>query len=219
MPVEMKRIKQVFGDRALIRRLSAVEKKGSLFIPLTHKAKPKQSEIWLGVIEHLGSGMRYPDAYGVKAGDVVGIEFTGSNCESFQGDDRESYVWVMEEFLTVIDLGAVEAFRKNVAYDGLGLRPVGPYALVEPAPEEETRNGITIPEGSKDAQRTGRVVAVSDGEIRGGDLYPLSLSVGDDILFGRYSGSWLRLGTKDYLMMKQEDVIASMVKSKVTANV
>lgn len=220
MPVEMNRIARVFGDRALVRRLSSPEKRGGLFLPVTNANKPKQQEIWFGVIEHLGSDMRYPDAYGVKVGDLVGVEFTGSHCETFTGDDKHTHVWVAEEFLAVKDSGYIEAELNGKKWSGNidALIPLGNYVLAQADEEQDTRNGIAIPESARELQRTGEVLAVSAGEVRGSELYPLSIAPKATILFGRYSGQKMALADKEFLLMKQEDIIAEMAKAPEVAH-
>lgn len=220
MSVEVAKISRLFGDRVLVKVLGRTEKRGSLFVPASClKEKGKQSDLWWGVVESLGNGARYPDAYNLKNGDIVGIDSIGAQCERMTDLEGDEHVWVPEEFLAVKDLGRIAAFRENRPWDKskVGLKPMGPFSLVRPLPEEESRGGIRIPDSARQAQKQGHVIEVSDGTINGGILDYLYVRKDTEVLFGRFSGSWARLD-EDLLLMKQEDVIAEMVKEPELIN-
>lgn len=207
----MSRIGRVFGDRILLRKLDRPEKTKGILVPLSYiKNKPKEQELWYGVIEAFGLDSRYQDAYGLKIGDIVGINDIGISNASFIGDDEQEHYWVMEEFLVAKDEGRVVAFRNDQLYEGVGLTPLGAYSIVEAYPEEEKRGGVHIPHTSQDGSLIGRVLDVSQGEVRSGELKPLHVRNYSDVLFGKYSGLHARLG-KDYLLIKEEDLIAEIV--------
>lgn len=204
MTIELSRLKNLLGDRILIRPLLRPEKRGAIFVPASAlKDKGKQADVWFGEVEALGRDAKYPDAYGVKVGDVVGVEFIGRQCETLKTDDGEEHCWVAEEFLAVIDQGRVKAHVKGVKWTGkaAGLLPIGAYVLVRPDPEEETHGGIHIPHNAREAQKEGVVLAASAGELVGRELDALPVEVGAHVLFGRYSGSWVRVD-EELLLMK-----------------
>jgi chaperonin GroES len=226
MSIDVTSIKSLLGDRILIRPLARPEKRGRLMLPAaTAKEKAAQSDIWWGVVEALGRDARYPDAYKIAVGDVVGCSAIGRQCETITGADREEHVWVAEEFIAAKDAGRVMAWREGRKRGpDVGIVPVGPYVLVRPDEEEDTRNGVHLPMSSREAQKMGESLAVSEGDCATGELVPLHVEAGSRILFGRYSGSWVKID-EELLLMKQEDIIGVMeperaqAKSKETAYV
>ena len=87
----------------------------------------------------------------------------------------------------------------------VNIRPLADRVLVEPLPAEtQTASGLFIPDSAQDKQFKGIVVAVGTGKKD----EPLTVKVGDTVLYGKYSGSELRLDGKDYLMMREEDILA-----------
>ena len=77
--------------------------------------------------------------------------------------------------------------------------------------EEEvgtTRGGLIIPDSAKDKPQAGTVVSVGKGKTNeGGKLFPLAVKEGDSILFGKYSGTEIKLDGEDFLIMKEEEVL------------
>ncbi len=90
----------------------------------------------------------------------------------------------------------------------INLKPLGDRILVAPVPEKSTTlSGLIIPESAKDKPREGLVVAVGPGKrTEAGQLVPIDVKPGDKILFGRYSGSDLKLDDVDYIVMHATDV-------------
>ena len=85
------------------------------------------------------------------------------------------------------------------------LKPLADRVLVLPAPaEEKTIGGIIIPDTAKEKPQQGVVVAVGNGKKD----EPMELKVGDVVLYGKYAGTELSLEGKDYLIMRQSDVVA-----------
>jgi chaperonin GroES len=77
--------------------------------------------------------------------------------------------------------------------------------LVEAAPaEEKTASGIIIPDAAKEKPQRGTVVAVGPGKKD----EPMTVNVGDTILYGKYSGTEIQVEGKDYLMMRESDIFA-----------
>jgi len=87
----------------------------------------------------------------------------------------------------------------------LKLHPLGDRVLVEPAPaEEKTISGIIIPDTAKEKPQKGRVVAIGTGKKD----EPLTVKVGDNILYGKYAGTELTIDGKEYLIMRESDIFA-----------
>jgi len=91
----------------------------------------------------------------------------------------------------------------------MNFKPLHDRVLVERIePEDKTAGGIIIPDTAKDKPTEGKVVAVGKG-IRGkdGSHLPLDVKPGDRVLFGKWSGTEITLEGKDYLVMKESDII------------
>ena len=90
------------------------------------------------------------------------------------------------------------------------IQPLGDRILVEPLEaEEKTSGGIVIPDTAKEKQQKGKVVAVGKGRVSDeGKLTPLEVKVNDQVLFGRYSGTEVKIGATDYLIVKEDDILA-----------
>ena len=89
------------------------------------------------------------------------------------------------------------------------IRPLQDRIIVERIEgDEKTASGLYIPDSAKEKPQQGRVVAVGKGRVReDGSLQPLDLKKGDRILFGKYSGSDIKLDNSEYLIMREEDVL------------
>ncbi len=90
------------------------------------------------------------------------------------------------------------------------VQPLADRVLVEPLEaEEKTAGGIVIPDSAKEKQQKGKVVAVGKGRItEDGKVTPLEVKVNDQVLFGRYSGTEVKVGAGDYLIIKEDDILA-----------
>jgi chaperonin GroES len=90
------------------------------------------------------------------------------------------------------------------------IRPMHDRILVERIEEQEVRKGgIIIPDTAKEKPQEGRVVAAGSGKVsEDGKRLPMDVKVGDKILFGKYSGSEVKLDDKEYLILREEDVLA-----------
>jgi chaperonin GroES len=89
------------------------------------------------------------------------------------------------------------------------LRPLHDRILVKRIEEEEVRRGgIIIPDTAKEKPQEGKVIAVGTGKVTDdGKKIPLDVKAGDRILFGKYSGSEVKIDDEEYLIMKEEDVL------------
>ena len=77
------------------------------------------------------------------------------------------------------------------------------------------RGGIIIPDTAKEKPQEGKVVAVGKGKLNdGGKRIPLDVHTGDHILFGKYSGSEVNVEDDDYVIMREDDVLAILEKDK-----
>ena len=75
--------------------------------------------------------------------------------------------------------------------------------------EEKTKGGIIIPDTAKEKPQEGKVVAVGTGKVNDdGKKVPLDVKAGDKILFGKYSGSEVKIDDKEFLIMREEDILA-----------
>ena len=89
------------------------------------------------------------------------------------------------------------------------IQPLGDRVLVEPLEaEEKTSGGIVIPDSAKEKQQRGKVIAVGKGRVaEDGKISPLEVKVNDQVLFGRYSGTEVKVGAGDYLIIKEDDIL------------
>ena len=90
------------------------------------------------------------------------------------------------------------------------VRPLYDRILVKRIEEGEVRKGgIIIPDTAKEKPQEGKVVAVGNGKVNDeGKKIPLDVKSGDKILFGKYSGSEVKIDDEDYLILREEDVLA-----------
>ena len=87
----------------------------------------------------------------------------------------------------------------------VNVRPLADRFLVEPEPaEERTASGIIIPDSAKEKPQRGKIVAVGNGKPD----EPLTVVVGDTVLYGKYSGTELTIEGNDYLIMRESDIFA-----------
>ena len=88
-------------------------------------------------------------------------------------------------------------------------RPLYDRILVERIEsEEKTKGGIIVPDTAKEKPQQGKVIAVGHGKLlEDGKLIPLEVKAGDTILFGKYSGSEIKIEGNEYLIMKEDDVL------------
>jgi len=90
------------------------------------------------------------------------------------------------------------------------VRPLHDRIMVERLEEKEVKKGgIIIPDTAKEKPQEGKVIAVGSGKVGdNGKKIPLDVKTGDKILFGKYSGSEVKIDDKEYLIMREEDVLA-----------
>lgn len=90
------------------------------------------------------------------------------------------------------------------------LKPLGNRVIIEVAKEEEkTVGGIVLPSSAKEKSQTGVVVATGDGLVTdNGTKIEMTVKVGDNVLFEKYAGTEIKYDGKDYLVVKESDVVA-----------
>ncbi len=87
----------------------------------------------------------------------------------------------------------------------VNVKPISDRVLVEPAAaEEKTAGGIIIPDTAKEKPQKGKVIAVGDGKKD----EPMTVKVGDSVLYGKYSGTEITIDGKDLLIMRESDIYA-----------
>ena len=93
---------------------------------------------------------------------------------------------------------------------GNNVRPLHDRLLVRRVEEKETvKGGIIIPDTAKEKPQEGEVIAVGNGKILdNGSKVPLDVKAGDRILFGKYSGTDIKIDGQEYLILREEDVLA-----------
>jgi len=102
----------------------------------------------------------------------------------------------------------------------MSIRPLGDRVLVKPVEQQEVKKGgIIIPDTAKEKPQEGEIIAVGKGKIADdGKLIPMDVKAGDRILYGKYSGTEVKIDGEEYLIMHQEDVLgvldAELVGSK-----
>ncbi|HUL20392.1 MAG TPA: co-chaperone GroES [Thermodesulfobacteriota bacterium] len=89
------------------------------------------------------------------------------------------------------------------------IRPLQDRVIVKRLEEEEkTKGGIIIPDTAKEKPQEGKVIAVGKGKMtEDGKLIPLDVKVGDKILFGKYSGTEIKIEGEEHLIMREEDIL------------
>ncbi|MBN1445040.1 MAG: co-chaperone GroES [Candidatus Omnitrophica bacterium] len=90
------------------------------------------------------------------------------------------------------------------------LRPLGDRLVVEPLEaEEKTKGGIILPDTAKEKPQEGKVVASGKGKLdENGKTVAMEVKVGDKILYGKYSGTEITVEGKEYMILREEDVLA-----------
>jgi len=92
----------------------------------------------------------------------------------------------------------------------LGLKPLGDRVVVKPLDRDEvTKSGIVLPDTAKEKPQQGEVVAVGPGRVLdSGDRVSLDVTVGDKIIFAKYSGTEFKLEDADLLILNERDILA-----------
>ena len=104
----------------------------------------------------------------------------------------------------------------------MSIKPLHDRVLIKRLEDagEEIRGGIVIPDTAKEKPQEGKVVAVGEGKVlEGGETVKMSVKEGDRILFGKYSGTEVKIDDEKYLIMREDEILGILVgkNSKVTA--
>jgi len=96
----------------------------------------------------------------------------------------------------------------------MNIRPLHDRLIVKRLEEEEkSKGGIIIPDSAKEKPQQGEVIAVGSGKVmEDGKRIPLEIKKGDRILFGKYSGTEIKIDGSEYLMMREEDILGVVEK-------
>jgi len=89
------------------------------------------------------------------------------------------------------------------------VRPLGDRIIVKPIEEKEVKKGsIIIPDTAKEKPQQGEVIAVGKGKVtEDGKVLPMEIKVGDKVLYGKYSGTEIKIDDKEHLILHQDDVL------------
>lgn len=92
----------------------------------------------------------------------------------------------------------------------MNIKPLSDHILIEPIKgEEKTKAGILLPDtAEKERPEQGLVIAVGPGHYKAGKLIPMEVKQGDKVLFTKYGPNEIKVGDKEYLIAKQEDILA-----------
>jgi chaperonin GroES len=90
------------------------------------------------------------------------------------------------------------------------IKPLGDRVVILPSEaEKQTKGGIVLPDTVKEKPQEGKIIAAGEGKKSDdGKLIPLSVKVGDKVLYGKYSGTEITVDGEDYLIVKEDDILA-----------
>ena len=95
------------------------------------------------------------------------------------------------------------------------IKPLYDHILVERVEEEVKKSGIIIPDTAKEKPQQGKVIAVGSGRRdEKGNRIPLEVKKGDTILFGKYAGTEVKVDDNDYLIIREDDILGIVEKTK-----
>ena len=93
----------------------------------------------------------------------------------------------------------------------VNITPLHDRVLVRRLEEKESiKGGIIIPDSAKEKPQEGEVIAVGSGRREKGELIPLDVKAGDRILFGKYSGNDITIDGEEYMIMKEDEILAKL---------
>jgi len=93
----------------------------------------------------------------------------------------------------------------------MNIRPLHDRVIIERIEERTTAGGLVIPDSAGKKPSRGKVIAAGPGKFENGTLRKLDLKEGDEVLFGQYSGTEVKVAGKDYLVMREEDIMGVVV--------
>jgi chaperonin GroES len=93
----------------------------------------------------------------------------------------------------------------------VNVTPLHDRVLIKRIEEKETvKGGIIIPDTAKEKPQEGEVIAVGAGKIEKGERIPLDVKAGDRVLFGKYSGTEIKVEDEDYLILREDEILAKL---------
>ena len=93
----------------------------------------------------------------------------------------------------------------------LSIKPLEDRVVIMPSEDSETmRGGLYIPDTAKEKPTQGEVIAVGPGRMDKGTRVPMELSVGDKVIYGKYSGTPFQLGDEEVIIIKASDILAKI---------
>jgi chaperonin GroES len=93
----------------------------------------------------------------------------------------------------------------------VNITPLHDRVLIKRIEEKESvKGGIIIPDTAKEKPQEGEVIAVGAGKIEKGERVPLDVKAGDRILFGKYSGTEIKIEEQEYLILREEEILARL---------
>jgi chaperonin GroES len=90
------------------------------------------------------------------------------------------------------------------------IQPLGEYVLIQPAKQDtKTASGIVLPDTSEEKPQEGTVIAIGKGKLlENGSIVEPEVKSGDKVIYSKYSGNEIKAGEKEYLIVKNEDILA-----------
>jgi chaperonin GroES len=100
--------------------------------------------------------------------------------------------------------------------ESMNLKPLGDRLVIEPLEQQEqTASGIFLPETAKEKPQEGKVIAAGPGARKeSGERITMDVNVGDTVLYAKYSGTNVKLNGKEYLILKENDVLAIVLNGQ-----
>jgi chaperonin GroES len=95
-------------------------------------------------------------------------------------------------------------------------RPLNDRVVLQRIEEKETvKGGIIIPDSAKEKPMEGEIIAVGPGKMQeDGKRSPMDVKAGDRVLFGKYAGTEIKIDDEEYVIMREEEILAVLLKSK-----
>ena len=96
----------------------------------------------------------------------------------------------------------------------MNMKPLSDRVVVKPLEEvESTKGGIIIPDTAKEKPMQGEIIEVGPGRYDAGKVVPMEVKKGDRVLYGKYSGTEVTVGTDEFLIMRESDIFAIIQNS------
>ena len=98
-------------------------------------------------------------------------------------------------------------------HSSLKLKPIGDRVIAQRlGSAEKTRGGLYLPDSAQEKPQEGKVIAVGSGKtLKNGKVVPPTVKPGDRIIFGKYSGSEIKVDDKEYVFLEEDDILATII--------